>query len=180
MRRRQFLKVTLKISLAGGLALSGATVAHRLIADYEQAPTGRCLPGRELVIVRAAALRILDGAEPAPQLDGAARQCAFIDGYLSQLEEGLRSDVKALVSLLEIYPILTGSFTRFSRLDPEAQDAVLMSWETSRTALLRQGLQALKAMCFLAHYQDERSFASIGYSGPLVPAQGLGRVLPAP
>lgn len=212
MRRRQFLKVTLKISAAGGLVLSGATVAHRLIWDYAQAPegaagpgsgsgdgpglaaghgtaasqqagsapAGRCLSGREYVIVRAAALRVLDGAEPDPHADGAARQCAFIDGYLSQLEEGLRRDVKALLSLLELYPLATGSFTRFSRLDPAAQDAVLMSWETSRTALLRQGLQALKAMCLLAHYQDERSFASIGYSGPLVPAQGLGRVLPAP
>lgn len=195
MRRRQFLRVTLKISVAGGLALSGASVAHRLLWDYEpapeqapdqapgpasSAPAGRCLSAREYAIVRAAALRLLDGAEPDPHADGAARQCAFIDGYLSQLAEGLRSDVKALLSLLELYPLLTGSFTRFSRLGPAAQDAVLMSWEKSRTALLRQGLQALKAMCFLAHYQDERSFASIGYSGPLVPAQGLGRVLPAP
>jgi hypothetical protein len=180
MRRRQFLKVTLKISLAGGLALSGASVAHRLLADYEQAPTGRCLSAREHAIVRAAALRVLDGAEPDPHADGAARQCAFIDGYLSQLEEGLVGDVKALLSLLELYPLMTGSFTRFSRLGPAAQDAVLLSWEKSGTALLRQGLQALKAMCLLAHYQDERSFAGIGYSGPLVPAQGLGRVLPAP
>ena len=198
MRRRQFLKTTLKISVAGGLALSGASVAHRLIWDYEQAPSqaaqdlqpaagasapsqaGHCLSAREYVIVRAAALRILDGAEPDPHADGAARQCAFIDGYLSQLEEGLRSDVKALLSLLELYPLVTGSFTRFSRLAPAAQDAVLASWERSRTALLRQGLQALKAMCLLAHYQDERSFASIGYSGPLVPPAGLGRLLPAP
>ena len=129
--------------------------------------------------MRAAALRVLDGAEPDPQADGAARQCLFIDRYLSQLDPGLSGDVKALLSLLELYPVLTGSFTRFSRLSAAAQDAVLASWERSRTALLRQGLQALKAMCLLAHYQDERSFASIGYSGPVVPPQGLGQVLPA-
>lgn len=202
MRRRQFLRVTLRISVAGGLALSGATVAHRLLWDYapgpgektgERGPAGsgaaahadaeapplRFLSGREYAIVRAAALRVLDGAQPDPQLDGAVRQCRFIDDYLSQLDPGLSGDVKALLSLLEIYPVLTGRFTRFSRLPPDAQDAILASWERSRTALLRQGMQALKAMCLLAHYQDERSFASLGYSGPIVPAQGLGRVLPA-
>lgn len=188
MRRRQFLRVTLQISAVGGLALSGATLAHRLIWDYAPGPSlpghgltaPRFLSGRELAIVRAAALRILDGAEPDPELDGATPQCLFIDRYLGQLDAGLSGDVRALLSLLELYPLLTGGFSRFSRLSPAAQDAVLASWEGSRTALLRQGLQALKAMCFLAHYQDERSFASLGYSGPIVPAQGLGQVLPAP
>lgn len=185
MRRRQFLRVTLQISVGGALALGGATLAHRLIWDYApgpraESPEPRFLSGREYAIVRAAALRILDGAAPDPQLDEAAPQCRFIDGYLSQLDPALSGDVRALLSLLELYPLLTGGFSRFSRLPAAAQDAVLASWESSRTALLRQGMQALKAMCFLAHYQDERSFASLGYSGPIVPAQGLGRVLPAP
>jgi hypothetical protein len=83
-------------------------------------------------------------------------------------------------SLLELYPTVTGRFSRFSRLPAAAQDEVLASWQGSRTALLRQALQALKALCFLAHYQDERSFAGIGYSGPLVPQSGLGRLLGAP
>jgi len=140
----------------------------------------RCLSRREYVILRAAALRILDGATPEPHLDGAARQCAFIDRYLAELDGGLRSDVKAVFSLLELYPTVTGHFTRFSRLSAAAQDQVLASWQASRTALLRQALQALKALCFLAHYQDERSFAGIGYSGPIVPKAGLGRLLSAP
>jgi hypothetical protein len=211
MKRRQFLNVSIKISMVGGLALSGAAVAHRLLWDYESAPPQlparrpdsgntpnaarspastapptaaaatkpRCLSGREIVIVRAVALRILDGAEPDPHADGALAQVQFIDEYLAGLDGGLRSDVKALLSLLELYPTMTGRFTRFSRLSPAAQDEVLSSWERSRLALLRQGLQAVKAMCFLAHYQDERSFPSLGYSGPLVPVEGLGRVLPA-
>ena len=139
----------------------------------------RCLSRREHVILQAVALRILDGATPDPHLDGAARQCTFIDRYLSELDAGLRSDVKAVFSLIELYPTVTGQFTRFSRLSAAAQDKVLTSWQESRTALLRQALQALKALCFLAHYQDERSFPSIGYSGPIVPANGLGQVLPA-
>lgn len=139
----------------------------------------RCLSPRELVIVRAVALRILDGADPDPQADGALPQCLFIDDYLAELHGALRSDVKALFSLLELYPTLTGRFTRFSRLSPAAQDAVLTGWEHSRIALLRQAMQALKAMCFLAHYQDERSFQSLGYSGALVPVAGLGHTLPA-
>jgi hypothetical protein len=189
MKRRLFLK----LSLGGGLALLAGTTLHRLLFDYEaprrQLPAAgganndgvaSCLSAREVVILRAAALRILAGAEPDPRADGAAAQCAFIDRYLAGLDEALRSDVKALLSLLEMYPLLTGRFARFSRLSDAAQDAVLAGWERSRSALLRQGMQAVKAMCMLAHYQDERSFTSIGYSGPLVPLHGLGHILPAP
>lgn len=98
----------------------------------------------------------------------AGRRLVFIDRYLSGLEVGLRADVRALLELLEHYPLLTGRFARFSRLRADEQDALLRSWEASRFALLRQGLQALKSMVFLAHYQDPGSFRAIGYSGPLV------------
>ena len=119
----------------------------------------------------AAATRREDALETA---DSAARRLVFIDRYLLGLEVALRADVRALIELLEHYPLLTGRFARFSRLTPTEQDAVLRSWQASRFALLRQGLQALKSMVFLAHYQDASSFGAIGYSGPLVPAAAPG------
>lgn len=119
----------------------------------------------------AAATRREDALETA---DSAARRLVFIDRYLLGLEVALRADVRALIELLEHYPLLTGRFACFSRLTPTEQDAVLRSWQASRFGLLRQGLQALKSMVFLAHYQDASSFAAIGYSGPLLPAAAPG------
>lgn len=112
----------------------------------------------------------------------AGRRLVFIDRYLSGLEVGLRADVRALLELLEHYPLLTGRFARFSRLRADEQDALLRSWEASRFALLRQGLQALKSMVFLAHYQDPSSFRAIGYGGPLVsmPPEAPRALPPAP
>jgi len=74
--------------------------------------------------------------------------------------------VRSLLSLLEFYPVLTGGFSRFTKLTPDRQAAILRSWEVSSYALLRQGFAAVKSMCLLAHYQDARSFPSIGYDGP--------------
>ncbi|MFO0574041.1 MAG: hypothetical protein U1A78_08590 [Polyangia bacterium] len=160
--------------------------------------TPRCLSHKQLFVLHTAALRIVDGAtdgfpegaersaaavaersgalEQARREDAlaatatAGRRLVFIDRYLMGLEVGLRADVRALLELLEHYPLVTGRFARFSRLRADEQDAVLRSWEASRFTLLRQGLQALKSMVLLAHYQDPSSFRAIGYSGPLVGA----------
>lgn len=156
----------------------------------------RCLTPKQLLVLHCAALRLLDGADAAPEasaaagsvsLEGAAAEGAaadaladlagsrlvFIDRYLSRLDVGLRADVRALLELLEHYPLVTGRFARFSRLAADEQDAVLRAWQESRITLLRQGLAALKSMVFLAHYGDERSFGALGYTGPLVAAPRL-------
>lgn len=188
MTRRGFFKLSLFSALALGGALvcgrslgvlgGNTTYPQRLLegapADTSRALAKVVLPSaggarnlspKQLVVLQAAALRILDGAEPAPAQDGAAAQLAFIDDYLGSLGAPLRRDFGALLELLEYYPLaLHGA--RFTRLDAATQDRVLAGWQRSRWALLRQGFQGLKAMCCLAHYQDERSFRAIGYSGP--------------
>lgn len=182
MRRRSFLKVSLfsaaALSAVGVAGLVGTAVFPGLGADGVGAGGRplppqltrrlRCLSVPEVAILQAAMLRILDGAEPAPALDGAVQQCLFADAYLAGLDRPLRSDFQSLLTLLQIWPLAAGNGSRFVRLAPAEQDAVLWSWQRSRWELLRQGLQGLKALCTLAHYQDERSFKAIGYSGPLV------------
>jgi hypothetical protein len=168
MHRRRFLN----LSLGSALLLSGLGGLAWLAPGTGRLPDAvagrlRCLSSQQGRTLQAAALRILDGAEPAPSLDGAAAQILFIDRYLLSLAPPLRSDLRALLGLLEHAPLVRFG-ARFSRLDPAAQDQVLRGWEASRFDLLRQGLFALKSLCCLAHYQDERSFSAIGYSGPLV------------
>lgn len=168
MQRRRFLRV----SLWGSAVLLGFYGLARLQRADRRLPAAiadrlRCLSGKQGRILQAVALRILAGADPDPAVDGAQAQLLFIDGYLNRLADPLKDDVRALLELLEYSPLLRHG-RRFSHLDGAQQDQVLQGFEHSRFDLLRQGFFALKSLCCLAHYQDERSFAAIGYSGPLL------------
>ncbi len=183
MTRRRFLKV----SALGGLALfSGLLVGPHLPWGRYGLPSGfggplRTLSTKEYLILNAAARRILDGVSPAvyqsqSQPGGAGGTqgqgpdvALWIDGYLGHLDEALVNDVRGLLQVLEHSPLLLYEVSPFTALSPEAQDRVLLDWQGSRFAVRRQGLQALKSLCCLAYYQDPRSFAAIGYSGPMLP-----------
>lgn len=170
----------------------GATPGRRLRAgtagsdddNRRVRPRFQTLGARHQSILSAVALRVLDGALDAAKVggsatDGAAREpdaadvgpaCLFMDRYLGGMDASIQSDFRALLDLLEYLPLVTGFGGRFTRLSPAAQEQVLSGWQRSPRALLRQGAQALRSLCLLAHYQDPASFAAIGYSGPLVPA----------
>lgn len=182
----------LRVSAASGLALSAGWLASRLglvglfagrgrgyTADPAVAAGLKVLSVKEHQILQAAARRILDGAEPkvAGAGSGAAGVdvAAWADRYLASLDPALRRDVKGLLQILEHGTLKArAAGGRFTALSPAEQDRVLWDWQQSRLSLRRQGFQALKAICCLAYYQDERSFASIGYTGPLVPARWEG------
>lgn len=166
----------MSLSLGSALALSSVYGIARFVTSDPRLPLHLaqrlgCLSAKQARTLQAAALRILAGADPDPAHDGASAQLLFMDGYLQKLAKPLQDDVRALLAVLEYQPLLHQG-GRFSHLTAAQQDEVLRSWESSRIDLLRQGLFALKSLCCLAHYQDERSFAAIGYSGPLV---GSGR-----
>lgn len=173
MRRRRFLAW----SVGSGLALAGLGLWSRsgpgpgpeaaaALGSLGGEPGG-CFSSRQLAVLQAAALRILDGAEPAPSADGAVAQCRFIDRYVAGLAAPLQDDLRAVLTLLEYAPVV-GYAARFTRLSDAQKDAVLRRFESSQVTTLRQAFMALKSLCCLAHYQDERSFAALGYSGPLV------------
>lgn len=176
----------LQVSAASGLLLSAGWLASRLglvgSAGDRNYPLGgsapralRVLSVKEHQILQAAARRILDGAEPPVAGVGAGvgvDVAGWADGYLAGLDPALQRDVKGLLQILEHGNLTSRAAAgRFTALGPSEQDRVLDDWQRSRLALRRQGFQALKAMCCLAYYQDERSFKAIGYSGPLVPAR---------
>ena len=172
MKRRRFFQVSVLGSLGLGAALLvGEHTLGRSLPDtitQGQPQPLLVLSASESVTLRAVALRILDGASPSPLTDGGSAICQFVDRYLTNLPTGVQSDVRALLHLVELYPLLQLKMARFSHLRAEEQDALLSGWQDSRLGLLRQGFQALKSLVCLAHYQDARSFATIGYSGPLV------------
>ncbi len=172
MTRRRLLRLSLlsgvALTAAGGLLGGEWLAAPRRYA----VPPGvrgklRALSAKEYRLLAAVAARILDGVEPALR-DGGGGVALWADGYVAGLPAEMQGDVRALLQLFEHAPAFSGHFSRFTALPAEAQDAVLRDWAESGLALRRQGFQALKSLCCLAYYQDPRSFAAIGYSGPML------------
>ena len=72
---------------------------------------------------------------------------------------------RAIVERLGLPPLV------HVRCGPDAAELLLRT--DSPLAVRRQGLQALRSLAFLSYYRDDRTFAQLGYPGPmLVPRRG--------
>jgi D-cysteine desulfhydrase len=171
--RRRFLRNT----LLGGALLGTAGIVGRHLSGYHlddaTAHKLRALSPKEYLILDAVVRRMLAAdAADAPPPDGAA---LFVDSYLTRIDEGNRSDVRALLQLVEhgSGPFRFG-LTRFTHMTPDEQDATLRDWESSRLALRRQGFQALKSMAMLGYWRLDATWPLIGYTGPMLPQKVPG------
>ena len=170
--RRRFLRR----ALAGGalLALGGA-VAWVRTRGYdvpkEKAAALQAFAPWQLVVMEHAARRIAapdaeGGAIPSTDEVGVA---VFVDGYVAKMPEAVRADFLHLLGYLEhLAPAATGRSSRFTRLVPLEQDAVLAALEASSQDLLRAGFAGLKALVMMGYYRDPRTWRIVGYDGPWV------------
>jgi hypothetical protein len=171
--RRRFLRT----SLWGGALLGSAALVGRHLSGYHLDPAVaaqlRALSPKELLIFSAVARRMLaPDARGAPSADE-VQAALFVDGYLTKLDEGSRADVRALLHLVEHGSgLFRVTFSRFTHMSAEQQDATLADWEKSRMALRRRGFQALKTMAMLGYWRDDRTWPLIGYTGPMLPRRG--------
>ncbi|HEX2568825.1 MAG TPA: gluconate 2-dehydrogenase subunit 3 family protein [Polyangia bacterium] len=166
--RRQFLRRT----LLGGLLLGAGAVVGRHLTGYQLDPglatRLRVLSPKEYLVLMAVCRRLLapdEAGAPAPDEIGVGLN---VDRYLGELDPSLVGQLQALLHLVEHGSSLRG---RFTRLSPEAQDEILATWESSRLDVRRQGFQALKTLAVLGYYDDPRTFALLGYPGPLLPLE---------
>jgi len=101
-----------------------------------------------------------------------------IDALCASLDPTLTEPLPVLLQLVEWSPALFQlRFARFTNLPPEEQDDCLRDWMNSRLGLRRIGFAALKNLSMLGWYSQDRSWASIGYAGPLIgrrPPTGSG------
>ncbi len=168
INRRRFLRRT----IAGAALLAvGATVGKHLTGyalDGAIAARLRTLSPKEYLILAAACRRLLAADEPGAPSPDEVGAALVIDGYLAGLPDEIVSDVKALLHLIEHTPFLFhGKPSRFTRLDAGGQDAVLRGYAESRLDVKRRGFQALKSLAVLGYWGDPRTFALIGYPGPM-------------
>ena len=173
--RRRFLR----LGLFGAALLGAAGVLGRNVGGYawpEGAAPPKVLSQKELLVLAAAVARLVaPDADDAPPADALAI-ARFIDDYLGNMDVALRRDVSALLQLLEHGSSLFRlRATRFTHMDTAEQDRTLDDWADSGLAVRRQGFQGLRALAFLGYYRDDRTFAMLGYAGPMVPRAGLVR-----
>lgn len=171
--RRGFLR------LAGGTAALGALAHLRAVpaAALACAPHGGAgfFDADQREVLTQVVERIVDTGEPdAPRVRD-THAVATIDGLCASLDPEITGPLPALLGLVEWGPLLfEGSFSRFTGLGPDRQDAHLRGWMTSRFALRRRGFEALRNLAFLGWYSQEQSWGPIGYRGPLLRGGGDG------
>ena len=151
---------------------SGAVLLVRT-RSYPTAPAAlQILAAWQYVVVRDVARRIVQPDVPlgVPTSDEVG-VADYVDAYLVDMRPALRRDFLRLLMVVEhLAPALAGHASRFTSLSPAEQDDVLARLEASSVDQLRAGFQALKSVVMLGYYRDPRTFAVLGYRGPLVDA----------
>jgi hypothetical protein len=169
--RRKWLQ---SLVVGGALSALGGAVALVRTGGYEVAPTTaaklRSLAPWQYVVVRDVARRVVapDVTQGVPMADDVG-VAEFVDGYLVDLRPSQRRDLFAFLRYTEqLAPFGSGFLHRFTELSPFDQDAVLGALESSSSERLRAGFQAMKGLVMMGYYRDPRTFAILGYKGPLV------------
>ncbi len=161
------------------LVLAGATVAAVRTRGYAVPPGRRlvALTPWQFVVVRSAARRIAapdrEGDPSIPSADDTDVP-GSIDLWVSRMHGRVRRDFGRFLAYLEhVAPVGAGFASRFTRLSPADQDAVLAALEQSPHDRLRAGFEGLKSLVFIGYYRDVRTWKLARYDGPLL-ARPLG------
>ena len=160
MDRRTFLKR----GLIGGTVLffGGGTLALMPTKDLA-APTRALavLEPRSFQVIVAIARRV------CPDTADATIVAHGVDDLLRRTPPETQSDFNKLLGLFEnALPgfIFDQRFLPFTRLSPDAQDAVLRDWRDSRLVIRRTGYHALRKICLATAYSMDATWPAIGYA----------------
>ena len=161
----------------GFLGLAGAGAAFAGLGALRALPAGAATgasdarffsPGDTEILTRVVE-RLVDTGEPAAPPVRATGAIATIDRLCAGLAPELTAPLPWLLRLVEWGPwIFEATPSRFSLLPPEAQDASLRGWSTSRLELRRAGFQALRNLACLGYWSQPETWPLIGYRGPLL------------
>lgn len=170
LSRRGFLGAS-----AVGLGVAGAAAGWFWFAG-DEGSYRRALGGAVPVTLTVAELAILDalaGSVIAPAPTGPsvreAQTARRIDRELFfHAGSKLVSDVKLSLALIEWLPWLGLMGGKFSELKEADRLAFLKACESSRWSIRNQAFAGLKFLILFFYYSDDRTWPSIGYSGPQV------------
>jgi hypothetical protein len=156
----------LRLSAGGATAIALASfLPAGCTADYPQARGDglelRSLTEKEYAVARAATEALLVGVPVA-----AATIAARIDRELALVGDPIRTDMKAVLTLVEHATPLGGRLRRFTALTPEQRLRYLATWRDSRFQLRRAAYQGLKGFVYYFAYVDPATRPITGFAGP--------------
>jgi hypothetical protein len=93
---------------------------------------------------------------------------AAVRAYLDRLPPHVALQARGLFFAIETGTIASHGRS-FSRLTREERTAVLTAWAKSPHTYRRLMVHALKQSCAMGYWQHPRTWAHLGYTGPLVP-----------
>lgn len=98
-----------------------------------------------------------------------------IDAALARAAPEAQKDLTQALGLLEsaAMGLVDGHLGPFSRLSPQAQDATLDAWRTSRLSLRRGAYKALKNLAVTSYYRFPSAWPAAGYAGPPAHVEAL-------
>jgi hypothetical protein len=179
LSRRRFLQVG---AVTGALlSVGGLLVARGGGRDHYKslAPAGvrpRVFSDKAFGVLCVLCDRVLPAKDPSdPERPDAreARIAERIDKELTFHTPRMQRDVELALLFLEHGGLLHVSTTRFTRLSPDAQDALLQKM-LEGVSFERQAVNALKLLALFFFYADDRTWKGIHYAGP----QGIKRKAP--
>ncbi len=146
--------------VVGGLAAVGAAAWLR-VTGYERIGwAGEVLAPWEALVIASAA-ELLSGVRPPDGLTVAVN----VDRFLIPMGAKLKGEIHQLLALVEHGTGLGLRLSRFTKLGVEAREAFLVSL-AARGGLLAQAVRGLRDLVLMGTYQDPRTWADLGYSGP--------------
>lgn len=159
------------VATAAGVALGARLGFHRDVAGWR----GAALYAWEGAVLAAAAEAIVPevagGAIPGGVSPDAI--AVHVDRYLVGMPAGTRTEIHAMLALIEHGTWLEGRALRFTRLAPSARRAVLVGL-AGRGGDLALAAKGLRDLCYLGYYQDPRAWPGLAYGGPWVRAGASG------
>lgn len=170
--RRTFLRQGLTGTLLLGFSknfLSGCAPAAHLSKKFETVKRYVLDPG-ELAILESIAevlIPINSPGEPTVQEIGVV---SLVDQMLSWRDEHIQDEFKELLMIFEsgfIGLFFNGIPKAFTKSSDEEKQQVLDSWASSILPIRRKGYMALKRLCMVAYWTDERAWKHCGYDGPM-------------
>ena len=170
--RRVFLKQTMSGVLLLGASetfLTGCSAPAHLMKKYQESKRFVLDPG-ELVTLEAIAeamVPVLNEGEPTIQEIGVVSR---VDEMISWRDEAIQAEFKQLLAIFDsgfMSLFFNGIPKRFISCNAEEREAVLESWATSMLPIRRQGFMAVKRLCNIAYWTDERTWKHCGYEGPM-------------
>jgi len=123
---------------------------------------------REYATFQAIARRAFPPREGWPDAD-TARVALLADQVLARGDPLVAQEVRTVLGIFDnalAGLLFSGRVTPFSRLSPEAQDAALEDWRTSRLVFRRGAFHALRSLAHAAYYSHPAAIAATGYVAP--------------